>query len=613
MKDKGKDRLSFREGQKVLRSALAVSLRVKRWDSLLINVIGCFAAFLPVISARCLETLTNELYRWVRDTEMSGELREIISLFTMLISLYLVQALFDSLSQAMLRVDTTRTERFVDRAITECKCYVKFHYIENNDDFRQKLTFVEEYAGEYTARSMQDLLLNVQRLIAIVSVSLELFRVSGLVVAIIFLTCIPAAVLSWLQSDETYHFRTKWMLEGDSAIMQFITCTRPEAMKDIRHFKAYPYLKKEWKKTAKEYIEKKDALTKKHVAYNMTADILRNAVYLVILILVGRQIYIHPAAGAGVFMLVLNLTGKLQNLLSGLLISLMEFGQNISYMKDFFDLQNLSKEGKMDAGEEGKETPEGYSSVSLHFSHVSFAYPGTERKVIDDLSVEIPDGQRIAIVGENGSGKSTFINLLMGFYEPDTGTIRISGEELKGDAVGKIRRSTAVVFQDFCHYEGTIRENIQASEMEISSDEALLTRLLQEANIADLVAQQPDGLDEEIGQFSKTGNNLSGGQWQRVALARALYRKGTRLMILDEPTAALDPMAEAALYRNFAEMTSGKTTLLISHRLGITRMVDRILVFHEGRIVEDGTHDELIKLDGYYAKMYRAQAQWYQG
>ena len=122
------------------------------------------------------------------------------------------------------------------------------------------------------------MILNIQRLISILSVSAELFSVSWIIVSVIFLTCVPAAILSYIQSDATYHFRTKWMLEGDSTIMQFITCVRPEAMKDIRHFKAYPYLKKEWKKTTTEYIRKKDELTKKHVAYNMAADILRNRV-----------------------------------------------------------------------------------------------------------------------------------------------------------------------------------------------------------------------------------------------------------------------------------------------------------------------------------------------
>lgn len=606
MEDKNKDgRIGFYEKADILRKALSFSIRVKGIDSILVNVLGWFAAFLPVISARCLENLTNGLYQMVKSKSMEAEDRTVLFLFGLLIGLYIVQSLFDSLSDYMLRMDTMRTERFVSRIIMECKCNVKFHYIENNDGFRQKLSFVEEYAGEYTARSMQDLILNAQRVIAIVSISLELFHVSGVIVAAIFLTCIPAAVLSYMQSDATYHFRTKWMLEGDSAIMQYLTCTRAEAMKDIRHFKAYPYLKHEWKKTAKAYIEKKEALTKKHVIYNMAADFLRNAVYAVILILVGCQIYLHPEGGIGIFMLVLTLSGRLQNLISSLLISMMEFEQNLSYMKDFFELQTLSKE-------EEQSAIKTFDAVSVTFDQVSFTYPSSNRAAIQNLSVHIKDGETVAIVGENGSGKSTFINLVMGFYVPQQGTITVNGEALEGEQVNKIRKSTAAVFQDFCHYEGTIRENIEASEIGFVMDEKDFSQLLCRANIDDLVSKQPEGLDEEIGKFSKTGNNLSGGQWQRIALARALYRRNTKIMILDEPTAALDPMAEAELYRNFAEMTEGKTTLLVSHRLGITRMVDRVLVFHEGQIVEDGTHDSLMALNGYYAQIYQAQAQWYQ-
>ena len=593
------------EKANILRKALSFSLQVKGKDSIFVNVLGLFAAFLPVITARCLENLTNGLYEMVKSRSMEAEGRTVLFLFGLLISLYIVQSLFDGLSDYMLRMDTMRTERFVSQIIMECKCNVKFNHIENNDGFRQKLSFVEEYAGEYTARSMQDLILNVQRMIAIISVSLELFHISGMIVVAIFLTCIPSAVLSYMQSDATYRFRTKWMLEGDSAIMQYLTCTRTEAMKDIRHFKAYPYLKNEWKKTAKMYIAKKEALTKKHVSYNIIADFLRNAVYIVILIFVGRQIYLHPEGGIGIFMMVLTLSGRLQSLISSLLISMMEFGQNLSYMKDFFELQTLSKEELQCPADE-------LDAVSLVFNQVSFTYPSSAQAAIQNLSVHIKDGETVAIVGENGSGKSTFINLIMGFYVPQQGTITVNGEILEGEEINKIRKSTAAVFQDFCHYEGTIRENIEASEIDYIMDEKSFSQLLRQANIEDLVNKQPKGLDEEIGKFSESMNNLSGGQWQRIALARALYRRNTKLMILDEPTAALDPLAEAELYRNFARMTEGKTTLLISHRLGITHMVDRILVFHKGRLVEDGNHESLMEREGYYAKMYRAQAQWYQ-
>ncbi len=341
------------------------------------------------------------------------------------------------------------------------------------------------------------------------------------------------------------------------------------------------------------------------MSYNIIADFLRNAVYIVILIFVGRQIYLHPEGGIGIFMMVLTLSGRLQSLISSLLISMMEFGQNLSYMKDFFELQTLSKEELQCPADE-------LDAVSLVFNQVSFTYPSSAQAAIQNLSVHIKDGETVAIVGENGSGKSTFINLIMGFYVPQQGTITVNGEILEGEEINKIRKSTAAVFQDFCHYEGTIRENIEASEIDYIMDEKSFSQLLRQANIEDLVNKQPKGLDEEIGKFSESMNNLSGGQWQRIALARALYRRNTKLMILDEPTAALDPLAEAELYRNFARMTEGKTTLLISHRLGITHMVDRILVFHKGRLVEDGNHESLMEREGYYAKMYRAQAQWYQ-
>ena len=160
--------------------------------------------------------------------------------------------------------------------------------------------------------------------------------------------------------------------------------------------------------------------------------------------------------------------------------------------------------------------------------------------------------------------------------------------------------------------QATIKENITVSDSKRQVDDKELTELAKRTGAWELVEQQPAGFDEVVGSFSAKGNNLSGGQWQKVALCRCAWRQNARIMILDEPTAALDPLAEAELYRNFTDLTGDRTTILISHRLGITQLVDRILVFDNGRIVEDGSHEELLKKRGLYARMFQAQAQWYQ-
>ena len=241
---------------------------------------------------------------------------------------------------------------------------------------------------------------------------------------------------------------------------------------------------------------------------------------------------------------------------------------------------------------------------------VTFSYPGSAAPVLKDVSVTVREGEKVAIVGRNGSGKSTFVNLLCGLYEPQEGSVSIAGNEVSADPRAA-RESLSAVFQNFGRYEDTIRFNVVISDARRASDDGEIMSLLEKAGAADFVRARSHGLDEVIGSYAEGGNNLSGGQWQRIAIARAAYRSGARIMLLDEPTSALDPMAEATIYRNFADLVGGRTALLISHRLGIAAVVDRVLVFDDGRIVEDGSPDELLAAGGLYAKLYESQAQWY--
>jgi ABC-type multidrug transport system fused ATPase/permease subunit len=384
----------------------------------------------------------------------------------------------------------------------------------------------------------------------------------------------------------------------------FFEATMSTAINDTRFFGAYPWLRGKFERLNKEYIGIKNRVTKKHVFFNSLADIFRSGVYIVILLITVRQIFDNPAVGIGAFMLVLTMASQLQDVTARIFTAAAQFASNAAYMRDFFYLDQLEYEMR-----NFEAAP--LDKFAIEFYDVNFTYPNTERMILKNLSVHIREGEKVAIVGENGSGKTTFVSLLCALYKPDSGDITMGGVSIFDD-ISKTRKTLSAVFQDFAKYESTIRANITVSDAARGAKDAQIREVAESTGAWEFIEIQESGLDEIVGTFSPSGNNLSGGQWQKVALTRCLYREDARIMVLDEPTAALDPAAEAELYRQFTGIIGDRTTILISHRLGITQLVDRVLVFDDGHIVEDGTHLELIAKDGLYAKMYNAQAQWYE-
>ena len=255
---------------------------------------------------------------------------------------------------------------------------------------------------------------------------------------------------------------------------------------------------------------------------------------------------------------------------------------------------------------EGKEYPEGRS---VEFSHVSFSYPGAKEAALSDVSLTIGENETIAIVGSNGAGKSTFARLLLGLYDPTEGSVRIDGVDTRElnpkDSAGHI----SAVFQRFQCYKMSLRDNVILSDSRKPADESMVEKALVKADLDWKGNSFPDGLDTMLAR-DFGGTELSGGQWQRLAIARGFYRRHN-LIVLDEPTAAIDPLEETAVYRKFAEMSKNKTAVVITHRLGSARIADRIVVLDHGRIAETGKHEELIGKKGLYYEMYTAQAKWY--
>jgi ATP-binding cassette subfamily B protein len=246
----------------------------------------------------------------------------------------------------------------------------------------------------------------------------------------------------------------------------------------------------------------------------------------------------------------------------------------------------------------------------FEFRDVSFSYPGTERLVLNRLNFHLHPGERVALIGENGEGKTTIVKLITRLYDPTEGQVLLDGIDLREYDLEDLYREIGVIFQDFMRYEMTARENI-ASGLIAQVDDLALLKTAARKSLADQVIERlPKNYEQMLGRRFEGGVDLSGGEWQKVALARA-YLRNAQLLILDEPTAALDARSEFEVFRRFAELTEGKMALFISHRFSTVRMADRIVVLEKGRIAEEGTHEQLSMLGGRYAEMFELQAASY--
>jgi ATP-binding cassette subfamily B protein len=244
----------------------------------------------------------------------------------------------------------------------------------------------------------------------------------------------------------------------------------------------------------------------------------------------------------------------------------------------------------------------------IAFEHVSFGYG--DKSVLHDVSLEIPAGATVALVGENGSGKTTLIKLLARLYDPQSGRITVDGIDLRDFATADLRRQTSVIFQDYVRYNLTARENIWFGNVESDPDASRIQAAADHAGAGDVIRKLPRGLDTVLGRWFEDGSELSVGEWQKIALARALLREA-QVIVLDEPTSAMDAKAEYELFERFHALAAGRTAILISHRLSTVKMADRIYVLRAGRIVESGTHAELVGRSGAYARLFAAQASGY--
>ena len=374
----------------------------------------------------------------------------------------------------------------------------------------------------------------------------------------------------------------------------------PRYGKDIRLYEAQKMMTDSWKENTKKSNTHWKWQGDKCFGYNLASDLLS----------LGRSIFayfyvallaIRKVIGVGTFTQLIAAEGGLDGAIGGMVISVTELVKRCNYAYEYVIFMEYPE--ALTKGDKPIEK----KAHEIEFRHVSFAYPKTDRKVLDDVSIKIAPGEHLSIVGLNGAGKTTFIKLLCRLYDPTEGEILVDGVDIREYEYKQYMEQFAPVFQDFKLFAFSVAENISFTDKD-----ADVSALTDRVGLHDFVEGLPKGTETNIFKFfDEEGVEPSGGEQQKIAIARALC-KDAPVVILDEPTAALDPIAEYEIYRQFNTLVGGKSAFYISHRLSSCQFCDRIAVFSDGRIAEYGTHAELEKIEGgIYAEMFEAQAKYY--
>lgn len=294
-----------------------------------------------------------------------------------------------------------------------------------------------------------------------------------------------------------------------------------------------------------------------------------------------------------------------------------EIGRSLTVLAEYgVYLQDLTTFANLEEAEGTNDLPAEEAPVfeTLVFENVTFRYPGTERYILKGMNLKLEKGRHYAFVGENGAGKTTITKLMTGLYDNYEGRILLNGKELREYTAAELKAVFSGVYQDFARYYDTVADNILIGDirhMDTAEARSRMEGYLKELDAYEEFSSLPEGLDTALGKLEEGSVDLSGGQWQKVAMARSLM-SAAPVQLLDEPTAALDPVSESRLYEEFEKISSGRTTVFISHRLGSTKLADRIFVLEDGRVSEQGSHAELMEHRGLYARMYDSQRSWYE-
>ena len=474
-----------------------------------------------------------------------------------------------------------------------------------DSDFYDKLERARRQASSRILL-MSQVLTQLQDSITVFFLAAALITFNAWLLLLLAITLIPSFLGETHFNSQSYSLMYGWTQERRELDYLRFAGASDETAKEVKIFGLSDFFGSRYKKLAGEYYRANRDLSARRAVWggllSMVGSLGYYAAYAVI---IYRTVYGELSLGDLTF-----LSGsflRLRSLMESILIRFSSIADSALYLRDLFDF--LEMEPRIISIDNSLPFPVTIRK-GFTFENVGFRYPQMKQWVLRNVSFTLHPGEKLALVGENGAGKTTLVKLLTRLYDPVEGRIMLDGHDLRKYNLDGLRDAVGVIFQDYVKYHLTATENIAVGLIDERNNETRIKEAARQSLADKVIENLPNGYQQMIGRWFKQGTNLSGGEWQKIAIARA-YMRDAQLLILDEPTASLDARAENEVFRRFVELTFDKCAVLISHRFSTVRMADRIVVLHEGKLLEHGTHDELLAVGGRYSELFQMQAAGY--
>lgn len=532
----------------------------------------------------------------------AGEYTGIIIFGILLVLSIILGNLFSLLSGFMMTmISSELNKKQIPVTLTKFR-NIKYECFENKDN-QDMLQKISENPQSSVLSVFGVMISVIYSVIGTVGILAMFSRASYLLGAVAVITMIPMFILESTAANK--EMRLRWNMTTDIRKRFYLQklFVDKNALQEIKLFNA-----------KKELIAKSDELTMrinrdmektlKKVLFLSSGSSVFIIIFTAATLAFLSVMLVKGSITLGVFVSLVTSLTSFYGLVRGLVSQVANYlrlSYGIGYYQDFLALP----ERRLQLG-----AAHDIRGDEIRFEHVDFRYPTGTADVLHDVNMKIGKGERVAFVGENGAGKSTMIKLLLGLYEPTAGHIYIDGVDIRELSDEERRKVFSVIFQDYQSYQLSLRENVALGDISKLHDDAKIKAALDDAGIGELPKMNDKGLDLNLGKIYSDGIDVSGGQWQRIAMARS-YISDARFVIMDEPTAALDPIAESKMYERFADVLSKRGAIMISHRLASAKMADKIFVLSGGTVAEEGTHEELLKKGGLYHEMWEKQSSWY--